>query len=163
MVCMDDRASGREQIEGLAAKGHHVTLVLMDDVDRGMEGVSLALDVELADANTESHYVFRELAPACDVLWIRGAGAMRGFLRRMWNVYDCIPPIVYEVEAIGEQSSEADLEDGTALCEAADVVVVRSDREAQLLRERGIRDVRVSPPDDIEQLLVDVGTAMARA
>src|SRR5262249_16477849 len=170
IVCMDDLGPHCEPdakhstvnavMTRLTAGGHHLTLALMESSAEPKEREQLCWDVELADAKKDSHYLFRELVQASDVLWISGAQSMRSFLRRMWDMYDRIPPIVYETEELTDGEDQERIAEENALCEAADIVVVSNDHARQVLRERGIPDVRISRPEELDNLLLDAGAGI---
>lgn len=171
ILCMDDRVPHRELgpeyaavndvVTRLTTAGHHVTLASMEQPLQENEHSDIAWDIELADVMTAGHYVFRELLPACDVVWIRGRQNMQNFLRRMWNMYEKIPPIVYEAGSVSaEEESASALAEDVALCEAADVILVPSEGERELLSDKNVGDVHVVAVDDIGKVLVEVGTSV---
>ena len=83
-------------LQQLTAAGHHVTFVGMD---ASLPGEALkANNIEVVNAIHASHYVFRELLSQYDLVWVRGNRNMQAFLDHLWNMYDRVPPIVYEAD-----------------------------------------------------------------
>lgn len=144
-------------LQQLTAAGHHVTFVGMD---ASLPGEALqANHIEVVNAIHASHYVFRELLSQYDIVWVRGHRHMQAFLDHLWNMYDHVPPIVYEAD----QAEAKGPEGGSVIYAAADVVLVSTEGERDLLIREGVRDVRVSSGQTPEELLRQIARKPERA
>ncbi|HUI82808.1 MAG TPA: glycosyltransferase [Candidatus Binatia bacterium] len=138
-------------LTGLVRQGHYVTCVLPSHPLPESDNTQFSREVEWADAKAAPHYVYRELLSAYDGVWIEGRENMREFLRHMWNMKRRIPPIVYQPRVVlshppedaDDEQATREFEEDRALCQAADIVIVESEADRQLLRCNALQEVRV--------------------
>ena len=163
-----DSMRSNELVLGFTAEGHHVTCVSMAQALRRYEYTDIPKEVELADAHAATHYIFRELLSQYDLVWVVGPDSMRGLLSRLWNMDGRIPLVVYETEPITAEQDLQETEAGTgelkqnprnsfeeevALCQAADIVIAKSDRDRQLLLKHRVPWVEVFSTQVVNQIL----------
>ncbi len=149
----------------LVSRGQHVTCVPTAQTG---EYADIPRDVELADVK-DAHYVFRELVSQYDVVWIVGTTSMREFLGHLWDMDERVPPIVYEpgeVQAAGmADPSDADaierFQEEVALCQAADIVIIRTEEERQTLLAHRVNRVELSSEATADRILSEIVTPLA--
>jgi O-antigen biosynthesis protein len=149
----------RDFIARLSAEGHHLTCVSMAQSLQADDSDDLPRGIELADAKADTHYVFRELLSQYDLVWVTGHQGMREFLWHLWNMEERVPPIVYQPEEIVEEApADAEenpgFEEEVSFCQAADIVVVRSEKDRQRLQRHRISRTEVLSADSVDKILV---------
>ena len=131
-----DFSAANDFVTRLASEGHHVTCVSMTEPLRTEEYTDLPREIELADATSDPHYVFRDLLSQYDAVWIAGSSSMREFLGHMWDMEERVPPVIYEpgeVPADGDEAAKDLFDEELTLCQGADIVLVRSEEARQRL------------------------------
>ena len=129
-------AASNDFVARLASEGHHVTCVSMTEPLQAHDYTDIPREVELADARSDAHYIFRELLSQYDAVWIAGSRSMRQFLGHMWDMAERVPPIVYEPSEISAEADDAAkgrFDEELTLCYGADIVLVSSEEERQTL------------------------------
>jgi GT2 family glycosyltransferase len=130
-------AEANRFIANLASEGHHVTCVSMMKPLQADDYSDLPREIELADARSDAHYVYRELLSQYHIVWIAGSASMREFLGHMWDMADTVPTIIYEPSEIPGEADDAPkgrFDEELTLCYGADVALVESEEEWQRLR-----------------------------
>ena len=163
-----DGAQANEFIARLVSTGQRVTCVSTTSSPESTQYTDIPRDVELADAK-DAHYVFRELVSQYDLVWVAGSESMREFLWHLWDMEERVPPIIYEPENISAAAapdwSDADaaerFEDEVALCQAADVVIVRTEQERQILLAHRASRVELFSHDTADRILAEIVTPSA--
>jgi hypothetical protein len=150
----------------LVGEGHRVTVASTSPVAGGRYGKSCSRDIEYVDATIAAHYVFRELLSLYDVVWINGQQSMRSFLLHIREMDDRIPPILYQPGAVtsGREVTESRLGDSVIgisgdailLCDAAEVVFVKSEVDKQFLLDKGITMTRVLSAASLTDVVTEV-------
>jgi hypothetical protein len=84
---------------------------------------------------------------------------MREFLWHLWNMDERVPPIVYQPGQIAQAEEAVDtaaaqsLEEVTAFCQAADIVMVTSSAERELLMPHHISRIEVFSDAAVQTIL----------
>ncbi len=157
-----ESAHSHHSITQLLAQGHFVTCIsnswpLGDD-----EYSDVPRDVEVANSIAAAHYLFRELLPRYDAVWIRGGQNLKDLLCRLRDVDDRFPPIIYDAVTIPGEPGHAnaatsdDLDEERALWLAADVILVRDEDDRQAMEQSGAANVHIFTDDTVAQVLAEI-------
>ncbi len=145
-------AAAHRFIASLASEGHHVTCVSTMQPLQAEEYGDLPREIELADAQSDAHYVYRQLLSQYDAVWIAGSASMREFLGHLWDMAERVPTIVYEMGDIPREEDDEEI----TLCYGADIVLVGSEEERQKLSPHLASKIEVRSEETTHKMLSSI-------
>ena len=165
-----ESAKENDFLRWLVGHKHHVSCVSICEALAQDEYTDIPREVELADAKSATHYVFRELLSQYDAVWVADRESMRELLWRLRNMDERVAPIIYQPATVQAEAREVDADDwdgsfeeNVTFCQAADIVLVSSEQERQLLLDNRVSRVEIMSEQTTARILDEVALWQVRS